>query len=181
MRFERFERNKRFQQKLSRFSKLIFEVHCGLMHRRALTVVLTFFLLIGTVLCSVLPAGAWYCEGKQCGLSLWACCCADPVASQDGKCGTPAAGSSTNNRFTICKAGCSCAMVMSSADDCHHTLPPAISDFDPLIVLAILPSPVASYVPPVLIETDCCRIDIRGPSARRIAHSSLSPRAPPAA
>ena len=167
--------------RLRQVSESTVEVQYGVMPRRALTVVLTFFLLIGTVLCSVLPAGAWYCEGKQCGSSFWACCCAAPVASQDGKCRTPVTGSPTDDRSTICKAGCSCAMVISSADDCHHTLPPAVAAFDPLIVAAILPSPVASYVPPVLIETGSHRIDTRGPPARRIAHSSLSLRAPPVA
>lgn len=159
----------------------------GSMPKRVSNCLIAFFLLIGTVLCSVPPVGAWVCEGKQCGITLWACCCAAPT-TEDGQCGTTAdvGKNSAKNAVqgknaTLCAAGCRCTMVITSAPDCDHALPPAALGFDAFPVLAILPAPVIAYFPPVVTETGGHPIEARGPPSRRIARHFHSLRAPPVA
>lgn len=152
------------------------------MPRRTPTIVFALLLLIGTVLCSVQPAGAWYCEGQQCGMGLWGCCCAAPSPFQDGKCRNPAdAAPAGGDQSALCAAGCNCAMVISSAPDCDHAPPPAIAAFEPFVGVAIFPAPITAYVAPVLTDTGSHRIEARGPPSRWIAHAFPSLRAPPAA
>jgi hypothetical protein len=151
------------------------------MPKRVSNFILAFFLLFGTVLCSLPSAGAWYCEGKQCGISLWGCCCTTPIPFQDGKCRTPASVATETDRSAICASGCSCAMVITDNPDCDHAPPPAIAAFDPIIFVAILPAPVEGYTPPVLTDMRVRQIEARGPPARQNHRSNASLRAPPAA
>ena len=148
---------------------------------RALTAVLAFFILIGTGLSSALPTGAWYCEGKQCGISLWGCCCDEHYPPQHEKCRFVSVGSVTHKHSAACKAKCGCAMIISSNTESSRSLPPLVSAVSSLIAVAIVPAPVAAYVPPALTDISLLRFDTRGPPFQSIARSSLSLRAPPAA
>ncbi len=150
------------------------------MLRHAFNCILTFLLLVGTVLCSVRPASAWYCEGKQCGVSLWACCCAAPSSSQDGKCRT-SPSASKGDKDSLCAAGCRCAVVITSAPDCDHAPPPVTAPLESPTVLAILPTPIATYAPPLFVEVVSHRTETRGPPTNRFSHVRPSLRAPPTA
>lgn len=151
------------------------------MPKRVSNYILVFLLLFGTALCTVQPVGAWFCEGKQCGITLWACCCAAPSTFQDNNCRTPASDTSADSGPVICAADCGCTMVITGAPDCDHMSPPAASAFEPFAAVAITPTPVATYIPPVSIKTGSQRIEGRGPPSPRSAHACPGLRAPPAA
>lgn len=150
------------------------------MLKRVSNFILTCLLLIGTVSCSVRPAGAWYCEGKQCGINLWSCCCTSSSSLQDRKCRDTTSAPS-DGRSAMCAAGCRCAMVMTNVPDCDHAPPPAVVPFEPLVAIAILPAPVVTYVAPVLTELTSYRIDSRGPPSQWVTRATPCLRGPPAA
>lgn len=152
------------------------------MSRRTLTRMLAFFLLINTVLYTVLPAGASYCLGETCGITFWHCCC-ESTPSYVGKCAVHAGAGSTNSGAISTTIGgdCNCAMVTTISPAVEVATASLATSYKPVIFLATPPVPVAAYAPLDPIEGGFSRNETRGPPPRRVVRSSNSLRAPPAA
>lgn len=151
------------------------------MLKRTLFPILSFLLVVGTVLCAVRPsgAGAWFCEGKQCGVTAWVCCC-EESSVQAGNCDAPPS-ESRGESLADCDTRCGCTMVITEDADCDHTLPSVADSFQPAVVIATLPATLSSCVPPALDKSVSRHAGSRGPPLQRPAHTSASLRAPPAA
>ncbi|MBC7806983.1 MAG: hypothetical protein H7145_12620 [Akkermansiaceae bacterium] len=150
------------------------------MLKRTLFPILAFLLIVGTVLCAVRPsgAGAWYCEGKQCGITAWLCCC-DESSGRDGNCDAPVVAT-RGDSAALCDTGCACTMVITDDTDCDHTIP-VLAPIQSPIALAVLPAMVAPYIPPTIVTPAPQQVGSRGPPLRRSTHTYASLRAPPAA
>ena len=141
--------------------------------------VLTFILAFSTVFSSGSMA-AWYCEGRMCGISWYACCCQSP-ATNDQKCADSAlSNNKAENPAGIgspCPSSCECVMI-SSADRDSNTVRSVNSAFAPDLV-AVLPGPGVSLIVP---KTGVAHaVETRGPPAPCVAFAPVGLRAPPAA
>lgn len=148
------------------------------MIHRLITRILIVVLLAATLF-PARQAGAWYCEGQRCGITLWGCCCVAPEPYQDGKCNTPDSRGS-GKTTTLCATSCSCVLVITNTPDTDRTTPP--STVAPVVpLLAVLPTPVFFHLSPVLLEATAYSVDTRGPPPVSVVLVSPSLRAPPAA
>ena len=124
-------------------------------------------------LLSPMEAGAWYCEGRQCGVTLWNCCCTTE-SGQDEKCNLP---SSPKSVASACSSGCGCVMV-----DAPNSLIAVSKGF-------ALDTPFVATLPlsPTLYIAPSCEKPVRYPIATRGSPPSSLPflplglRAPPIA
>jgi hypothetical protein len=148
------------------------------MDRRFIAPILSILLLVASVL-PMRQVGAWYCEGKLCGIAQWMCCCDNP--DPDCKSGQCAASHSRGAEHGLeigkCQNDCGCVLVMTSAPE-NNGAPQSsgIPILDPL--LATLDAPVTFLAIPCLSNVLPQLLDARGPpGGRHIGAPSL--RGPP--
>lgn len=131
-----------------------------------------------TCFLSLNGAGAWYCEGRPCGISLWFCCCNDPGGVRDANCTpqedgfdlTAAEGVST------CPADCNCQRI--AAEDAPCKVPSAAPFSLPVLAAPPLPleAPAAGASRNMI-----ARVEARGPPFVSPSPLPLGLRAPPIA
>jgi hypothetical protein len=140
--------------------------------------------LCALVLLSVpsLTSAAWQCEGRVCGTTPWACCCASPKDTYDPTCGPRAddlqkhrGEQSHQDEVSACAVACHCVMVVQS--DSPVILSAIAPLPSPLEVVAVLPI-VATIQAPI---ADSVRLSAppRGPPHTSPTHPVASGRAPP--
>lgn len=152
------------------------------MTQRRLARIVSVIVLLSSIYSAVFDE-AWFCEGRQCGITLWNCCCPEPEPSQHEKYRAPSP--SVGEPQTVCASDCRCIMVkcvrvmgQASASDSDvfssaSTPPPAMVALHPVFPGACLP--------PVLVDTVSHRTETRGPPSRSFDYSRPSLRAPPTA
>lgn len=143
---------------------------------RLLSRILVAYLLFLAVF-SGSQAGAWYCEGKRCGITPSRCCCDDLGPRHEEKCPGPLPGRPDGS--TICPTGCGCVLVMSAAPDLNRDTSPALTPAVSLV--ALLPAPALLLMVPAPLEVVTFHIEPRGPPREPLRVGSPSLRAPPAA
>lgn len=172
---ERMKRNEKVPKSVVSYISQNCKIQYAAMSRRTVTSMLAFLLLINTVIYSVLPAGVLSCVGEKCGITLWHCCCEDSP-SYKGKCAIH-----PGTRTVVSAEDCNCVMVLSVSPISDLAPPSAVTSCKPIIFLATLPAPVASYVPLIQGAKSFSRNETRGPPSRWVVRSSNSLRAPPVA
>ncbi len=119
------------------------------------------------------PAVAmWQCEGRDCGITPWACCCESPAAEKDANCDqfTQASAGSEN-----CPTDCNCTMVVRGTDGARET---AASVQAPVVSPVVLLPSSSPFVAPRALVIASAMPD-RGPPVRNVALLSPALRAPP--
>lgn len=150
------------------------------MTQRLLARIVAVLVLVASVYTGAL-GGAWYCEGRVCGVTLWNCCCVAPDASQDGNCQKTAGVSTpTSGSTNLCQSGCQCVRVLSSATDGDRAARQSSVAPTP-VLLAIAPTPPVGYVPPSLSAVVTYPVDTRGPPPGGSRYAAPNLRAPPVA
>jgi hypothetical protein len=151
------------------------------MQRLYISRILAVLALLSCLLPSFGVGVAWFCEGRQCGVSLWTCCCMSPDALRDSNCGTTLhandIAASEKTTFSDCPAGCNCVMV--SAETPASNVVPSVSLLVPPIALLPLPAPIYCVAPvekPLVYGRET-----RGPPRQPLVFANLSLRAPPVA
>lgn len=117
----------------------------------------------------------WQCEGRTCGTTVWACCCALPDNARDENCGRPGGRRPSEG---ACASECGCILVVQAV--CRATA----ARIGGSCVSLIVPSFVAPASPAVELpeQTVVARLaQSRGPPPVRISFVIPSLRAPPAA
>lgn len=157
---------------------------CGILNfvKRQMTIrVMAMLALLSCLLPSFGAGAAWFCEGRQCGTSLWRCCCVSADTLRDSHCSKredagnrPASETAT---VSACPAGCNCVMMSADAPASHAAI--AVATLFPPMALLPLSAPVysvASASEPLLFGKEP-----RGPPCQLFAFANLSLRAPPVA
>lgn len=127
-------------------------------------------------------AAVWQCEGRVCGVTLWACCCASPSDKQDPNCG-PASpdlekhrGSDSHGQEVgSCPLACHCTMVQAPGHSARASAPASLAPS--LEVVAVVPVVWQSCEPATSQEAH--PFESRGPPPLASVPSSTSPRGPP--
>ena len=78
---------------------------------RSITIRILAALVVLGVLASPLSAGAWYCEGRQCGATPWECCC-QSEESPHSNCTLSVV--SAQQKASSCQSGCGCEVIVSA-------------------------------------------------------------------
>lgn len=133
--------------------------------------------------CFWLPGGqatSWYCEGRQCGMSLRFCCCTSPGGQRDPNCAgadqvsNPSGGGDWT--AAACPAACNCVMISDATQD------PALRTMEIGLrasLTAVLP--VSALTVPLPSNAVIIHVETRGPPAASVTLNSASLRAPPIA
>lgn len=139
------------------------------------------FLFLLSVLPGITTAGAWYCEGKQCGVTPQICCCDDSDEKRDQNCPEQQEAKVRRDVATTsaCQSECGCTLIISADRE----------DFVPVVVASVHPPLLALFTPPYSVsqfplfgELLPAPVVARGPPSLRFAHlSRIAPRAPPIA
>jgi hypothetical protein len=149
------------------------------MERRTVAKILLLALLM-TLPLPTLGAGAWYCEGRPCGVSLLLCCCTSPDSFRDANCQEDAHFQTTPTAETegmlACANGCQCEMVVTAESPCkaEGSVTFAVS------ALAVL-LPLTPVSAPLISTTLMLPMEIRGPPVAPVSVLPLGLRAPPLA
>lgn len=149
---------------------------------RALSQTLPHLAIFAVMLLALGSQGAafWECEGQQCGVTAWTCCCVQPSATKDAQCGEAQTHFARGEHAS--EAG-SCAV------DCHCTL--VVQDHKPSVsstqfsfaspILFVVPLKFApTFETPVLAELPQLQPS-RGPPLRAVFLASSPLRGPPVA
>jgi hypothetical protein len=151
------------------------------MQRLRISRILAVLALLSCLLPSFGAGAAWFCEGRQCGTSLWRCCCISTGTLRDPNCGKQGdASSRTVNKkakAAMCPAGCNCVMVSADAPASHVAI--AVTSIFPPLVLLPLPTPI--YSVSSVSELLLFGKETRGPPRQPLVFANLSLRAPPIA
>jgi hypothetical protein len=124
----------------------------------------------------------WQCEGRICGSSPWACCCALPSDNHDNECG-PSLGDvhvqsgSHAQEIGQCPAKCHCSVTTQSASR-SASVAPTPADVLVFVVAAITFAPV---IDGPVGTTAVQPLESRGPPPNAAYFTSPSLRAPPLA
>jgi hypothetical protein len=152
------------------------------MERRAFAKILLLALLL-TLPLPTMGAGAWYCEGRPCGVSLWLCCCVSPDGFRDVNCQQDAhareKAAAEDEATLACATGCNCQIVLTAAD-----APGRAESYATFAVSAVAILLAPSLVPVPLFATRMITpIETRGPPVAPVSvlHLGLGLRAPPIA
>lgn len=141
----------------------------------ALALCLPIMVLFQTLV-APLGSGYWSCEGRTCGVSIWACCCAAPGDHCDPTCRprTPKKSDSSSDSRIASSGGCNCEMV-SAAEPVVQAPHPLWPLFELAAALPVIAPPPVSPV----AEADV-RLDVtRGPPLTLHLPGSSALRAPP--
>lgn len=149
------------------------------MARNNLARILALIALLSSVYSAAFN-GAWYCEGKQCGITLWHCCCDDADCDR-GRRDVHPAGKVPGKvpGVASCPRGCECTMKegaganQAASDPSGWAVPPTDS--------IIAPASPGIHVPAPTVATALSWSETRGPPFLRSHRSTLSLRAPPTA
>lgn len=142
------------------------------MTRHFLIRILAVVLLLASLLAPV-RAAIWFCEGRQCGTTLWQCCC-NSESGRDLKCDQP---DDTQAEASACPAGCNCVMVITAVPD--SDVATSASFMSP--PLAHLPLPIPAYSVSVVEKPILYGMETRGPPFACVVFATPSLRAPPIA
>ncbi len=126
---------------------------------------------------ALVPAGAgaaWFCEGRQCGVTLLYCCCNDPSGSRDERC---ADADAPTNGTGMCSAECGCVMTASAQDSSAARV---ASRTDVGTVDVLVPH-VFTFAQFALVATPILHVETRGPPCKSLSVLPLGLRAPPLA
>ena len=126
-------------------------------------------------------AAVWQCEGRECGVTPWVCCCEVPDDRHGPVCGSQASARDAHRQsdthrgeVSACAQACHCVMVMQDGATSLHTAVPAYPVS--LEVVAVLPT-LPRLAVPAAVELRL--VPPRGPPPRSFFRSALFGRAPP--
>lgn len=127
-------------------------------------------------------AAVWQCEGRVCGVTPWACCCALPSDKKDASCVSPSPGLDGHRRSPShvqevgsCPRACHCTQVAPHSPSARASvLAAAVPSLE---IVAILPVVWQSREP--VVSQPSRPFESRGPPLRAPVPSSISPRGPP--
>lgn len=151
--------------------------HNGSVKRsRTIRTITLLALLLPMIATFASPAGAvWQCEGANCGITPWACCCESPNESHGESCtvSTHPAGDADES-----PPDCGCVLTVRSIDVTVSATAPRLSlaVFHPVLIVQ---APVTTDL--LLLEVATRSIELRGPPCAGAALASPSLRAPPVA
>ena len=132
--------------------------------------ILAFYVLLAYSF-SAVGTGAWYCEGRQCGITLWGCCC-DSESSRDKKCNLPSINKSS---ALMCPSGCNCVILDSPQSASAITGSKCV--FSTAVSSVVLPQP--TFLATYLEETNLDGNAVREPPLVVFVNLPLGLRAPP--
>ena len=124
-------------------------------------------------LLSPLPGNAWYCEGQQCGIAMWQCCCATEN-NRDENCATPKI---QKNGVSLCQDRCNCEMVDASNIALSSQSEKTVV---PLQVLGLI-HPLTHFNSTSVDEIVLCGFGTRGSPFGFVSRPPSGLRAPPTA
>lgn len=136
---------------------------------------LAFFVLL-TLLCTARDAAAWQCEGRQCGVTPWLCCCEAPAHDCDDQ---RSEEDTTTVALSDCPSECGCTVVITPGSAFSVTAIATSVVFPPVLYTTTAPAAYQPFVfNPLTVAHD---LEPRGPPLR-VASLPLSPlRGPPVA
>jgi hypothetical protein len=151
------------------------------MQRLHISRILAVLALLSCLLPSFGAGMAWFCEGRQCGVSLWACCCTSSDGLRDSNCGTTThnedRSAAKQAASSACPSECNCVMVSAET-------PAAFVASSPVQLLppvALLPLPTLLYFVSPVEEPLLHGRETRGPPRPPLLFAVTSLRAPPIA
>lgn len=123
---------------------------------------------------------SWQCEGRACGISMWACCCIGPAGARDQQCASlQSAGNSLAERgagVSACPSNCKCEMITRSVESIRPAITVSLSA--PYHCPALPVAPVSlGQVPTQRLAHS---IESRGPPLPLLCLSTPVLRGPPA-
>ena len=126
-------------------------------------------------------AGQWRCEGKQCSVNFFWCCCKSPTDPDSGSHGRIHwSGSQDVPQACSPSSECGCEFVETS--ECtHQTVSPTSSFAYALAQAAPVLLSHYIYTPPASSDPHLRRPETRGPPLASVPHATPSLRAPPCA
>ena len=143
--------------------------------RRRLAPILAILTALLLSVSGVGQAAAWQCQGQQCGVMPWQCCCEAPK----DECDAPRDAADVALASTDCPSGCGCIMVITSRSD------EAIVAAAPLLIpsyAALCPVGITFLAVPAPSELLVRVVTPRGPPLPTlVCPGAVSLRAPPVA
>jgi hypothetical protein len=132
--------------------------------------------LVAILSAAFVPAAlaTWVCEGRACGTSWLACCCASPQAGRDANCGS---GPAVEGAAARCLTECNCVLTVTSQDTVRGRLDPGSSI--PLELPCLLQGPLLD-TPSVPAERLLRTAETRGPPLLAYWLAAPDLRGPPA-